>query len=198
LYNRTVSYRNNPEDAVREVGNVVEDPSDARVFAAIYEQHMPGVYRYVRYRVGNVHLAEDLTSTIFEKALTNFRRYRSDRAAILTWLMTIARNTIIDHFRRQGRRQEMTLDDAGEVPSTNDSPEQEAIKKEELRRLHFCLDRLSSQEQEIVSCKFGAEMKNRQVARTLQLSESNVGTILFRAVLKLRDCFREWENGKGR
>jgi RNA polymerase sigma factor (sigma-70 family) len=183
---------------VREAGNVAEDPSDARVFAALYEQHMPGVYRYLRYRVGNVHLAEDLTSIVFEKALTNFRRYRSDRATTLTWLMTIARNTVIDHYRRQGRRQEMTLDDAGEVLSANESPEQEAIKKEELRRLGFCLARLSSQEQEIISCKFGAEMKNRQVARLLYLSESNVGTILYRAVRKLRDCFREWENGKGR
>jgi RNA polymerase sigma factor (sigma-70 family) len=175
-----------------------DESSDARVFAALYEQHMPGIYRYVHYRVGNVHLAEDLTSTVFEKALTNFRRYRPDRAAMLTWLMAIARNTIIDHFRRQGRKQEMTLDNADDLLSNNESPEQEVIKKEELSRLRFCLARLSSQEQEIISCKFGAEMKNRQVAKVLYLSESNVGTILFRAVRKLRDCFREWENGQGR
>jgi RNA polymerase sigma factor (sigma-70 family) len=183
---------------VRESENTADNRGDTRDFTALYEQHMPGIYRYVHYRVGNVHLAEDLTSIVFEKALTNFRRYRSDRATVLTWLMTIARNTIIDHYRRQGRRREMTLDNADDVLADNISPEQEAVRNEELQRLRFCLARLSSQEQEIISCKFGAEMKNRQVAAALYLSESNVGTILFRAVRKLRDCFREWENGKGK
>jgi len=187
---------------VREAGTNVDiavtPGSAAGVFAALYERHMPAVYRYIHYRVGNVHLTEDLTSTVFEKALTGFRRYRSDQATFLTWLMAIARNAVIDHYRRQGRRQEIALDNAVDVSSDNLSPEQEAIRNEELQRLRFCLAKLSLQEQEIVSCKFGAEMKNRQVAWMLSLSESNVGTILYRAVRKLRDCFREWENGKGR
>lgn len=170
----------------------------AEVFAGLYEQHMPAVYRYIHYRVGNMHMAEDLTSAVFEKALTGFRRYQKDKATFLTWLMTITRNTVIDHYRRQGRRKEVNLEDANNVSSDNPSPEQEAVRIEELQRLRFCLARLSLQEQEIVSCKFGAEMKNRQVAGMLSLSESNVGTILYRAVRKLRDCFREWENGKGR
>jgi RNA polymerase sigma factor (sigma-70 family) len=185
-------------EAGANAGTADTSGSAAGVFAALYEQHMPAVYRYIHYRVGNVHLAEDLTSAVFEKALAGFRRYRSEQAAFLTWLMTIAHNTVIDHYRQQGRKHEMALDNSGDISSHNSSPEQEAIRNEELQRLRFCLARLSSQEQEIVSCKFGAEMKNRRVAGLLSLSESNVGTILYRAVRKLRDCFREWENGKGR
>ncbi|MBI2860558.1 MAG: sigma-70 family RNA polymerase sigma factor [Chloroflexi bacterium] len=170
----------------------------AGVFARLYEQHLPAVYRYIHYRVSDVQLAEDLTSAVFEKALAGFQRYHSDQAAFLTWLLTISRNAVIDHYRRRARRHEVALDEAGDVLPGGSSPEQEAIRNEELQRLQFCLARLSRQEQEIVSSKFGAEMNNRQIAGVLGLSESNIGTILYRAVRKLRDCFREWEYGQGR
>lgn len=170
----------------------------AEAFAGLYEQYMPDIYKYIHYRVGNIHLAEDLTSTVFEKALTGFSRYLSDKASFFTWLMAIARHTVIDHYRQQSRRKDMPLEKASDISSGNSSPEQEAVRREELRRLRLCLERLSQKEQEIVSCKFGAEMNNRQVAGILSLSESNVGTILYRAVRKLRDCFREWQNGQRR
>ena len=181
-----------------EVQVEMTEATATEVFAGLYEQHMSGVYKYLHYRVGNVHLAEDLTSAVFEKALAGFRRYEKDRASFFTWVMTIARHTVIDHYRQQSRRKEMSLDNARDIASGNSSPEQDAVKREELQRLQVCLARLSEHEQEIISCKFGAEMNNRQVAGILSLSESNVGTMLYRAVRKLRDCFREWENGKGR
>jgi len=63
--------------------------------------------------------------------------------------------------------------------------------------LQVCLAGLPQQEQEIISLKFGAEMNNRQIAKVLGLSESNVGTKLYRAVRKLRDSFKGWQNGQG-
>ena len=175
---------------------LAENTGSAReVFAGLYEQYMPSVYKYMNYRVGNVHLAEDLTSAVFEKALAGFSRYQSDRASFFTWLISIARNMVIDHYRMMSRRKNMPLEEASDISSDTLSPEQEAVKREELQRLQLCLAELSKQEQEIISCKFGAEMTNRQIAGVLSLSESNIGTILFRAVRKLRDCFREWQNG---
>lgn len=55
--------------------------------------------------------------------------------------------------------------------------------------LRECISRLSPKEQEIISLKFGADMNNRQIAKTLGLSDSNVGIILYRAVRKLREEF---------
>ena len=174
----------------------MEDTGSAReLFASFYEQFMPGIYRYIYCRVTNIHLAEDLTSAVFEKALNSFKRYRADRATFFTWLMSIARNTVIDHFRIQDKRKNIPLEEAGEMSSDNISPENEAIRKEELHILKVCMAGLNHQEQEIISCKFGAEMTNRQIAGIINLSESNVGTILYRSVRKLRDCFRKWQNG---
>ena len=170
--------------------------STAEAFAELYEQFLPKVFRYINYRVADTHQAEDLTSVVFEKALTRFQSYDSERAAFSTWVFSIARNTVIDHYRVSRKEQTVQLDNVANVSSEKPSPEEEAAKAEELRKLQSCVAQLPQQDQEIISLKFGAEMNNRQISGMLGLSESNVGTIVYRAVRKLRDNFKGWQNGQ--
>jgi RNA polymerase sigma-70 factor (ECF subfamily) len=169
--------------------------SAAESFAVFYEQYLPKVYRYINYRISDVQTAEDLTSVVFEKALNKFKSYDSRKAGFSTWIFTIARNTLIDHFRSSRQAQTVGLEAVAENPSPLISPEDEADRAEEIRLLNSCLARLSGPEKEIISLKFGAEMTNRQIAGVLSLTESNVGVILYRAVRKLRDDFRGRQNG---
>nr|HNH84167.1 RNA polymerase sigma factor [Acidobacteriota bacterium] len=67
---------------------------------ALYKEELPRIFNFFRYRVGDASLAEDLTSTTFEKAWQHRDRYRRDLAGFSTWLFTIARNVASDHFRR--------------------------------------------------------------------------------------------------
>jgi len=166
-------------------------------FAQLYEEHLTYVFRYINYRVRNQTVAEELTSTVFEKALAAFKRYDKEKAAPQTWLITIARNTIIDYFRKSSTRNTVPLQDAIEIESADPSPQEETERKEEYTRLQFCFEALADREQEIVSLKFGAEFTNRNIASVLDLSESNVGQILYRAVCKLRSCVKDWLYGTG-
>ncbi len=174
---------------------VKETVSARETFAELYEEYLDKVFRYIQYRVNNMQLAEDLTSTVFEKALTNFSRYSSDKASFSTWIFSIARNVVIDCYRVNGKTQAVSLEEATDRPSGDLSPEEELLKREELKRLQVCLAELSQEEQEIIRLKFGAELNNRQIAKMLGLSESNVGTKLYRGVKKLRDGFQEAEDG---
>jgi len=167
--------------------------SAREAFVKLYEQHFPKVFRYISYRVNNVQLAEDLTSETFAKALTGFSSYRSDKASFSTWLMSIARHVVTDHYRVSSKRQTISLEKAAEMSSA--PSEEEASREEERQRLQVCMAGLPQQEQEIISLKFGAELTNRQISKMLGLSESNVGTKLYRAVRKLRESFRGWQNG---
>jgi RNA polymerase sigma factor (sigma-70 family) len=163
-------------------------------FTALYEEHMAYVFRYINYRVGNRNEAEDLTSLVFEKALAAFHRYDSRKSAPQTWLLTIARNTVTDHLRKSSSRKTMPLENAVGVASADPSPTEVTERREEYQRLQFCLTALPLREQEIISLKFGGELNNRQIASVIGLSENNVGTILFRAICKLRNCFEGWSN----
>jgi RNA polymerase sigma factor (sigma-70 family) len=169
--------------------------STAEAFAQFYEQYLPKVFRYVSYRITDKATAEDLTSVVFEKALTKFTSYDSAKASFATWVFTIARNTLTDHFRMSGKDRAVLQESAFADPAPAPSPEDEIAKEEEYRTLQVCLGKLSSSEREIISLKFGADMTNRQIAGMTGLSESNVGVILYRTVRKLRDDFKGRHDG---
>lgn len=149
----------------------------------VYKQELPRIYNYFRYRLGDNNLAQDLTSITFEKAWRARERYRRDLAAFSTWLLTIARNVATDHLRRH--RAELSYDVLRDVPSP-DLPEEAYARRAELEALGALLARLSDRERELVALKYGAQLNNREIARQVGMSESNVGTTLHRIVSRLR------------
>jgi RNA polymerase sigma-70 factor (ECF subfamily) len=169
-------------------GRSLESEWDARFTAAL-----PRVYNFIRYRVGDGTLAEDLTSITFEKAWPARERYRRDQAAFGTWLLTVARNVAIDHFR--SAKPTVPLEEAEAVPG-GPTPEDLAVRRSDGEHLGRLLARRPEREREILALKYGAECTNREIARLTGLSESNVGTILHRAVTALRvDWDKERDDG---
>jgi RNA polymerase sigma factor (sigma-70 family) len=164
-------------------------------FAVLYEQFMPKVYRYISFRIRDENMVQDLTSIVFEKALTKFSSFNPQKASFSTWLFTITRNTVIDHYRV--RKNDEYLWEP-ETPAYNSvqypSPDDEAIKTENTRKLRTFLSRLNKREQEVIILKYSNGMSNREIAEVLNLTETNVGSILCRTIRKLRSSFLEWQN----
>lgn len=155
---------------------------------AVYWEQMPRIYNFFRYRMMDDVLAEDLTATTFEKAWKARSAYRHDLGAVSTWLFTIARHVATDYFRQQ--RPESALTETY-LDGDNGRPVEDRIQREdELMRLSVLVKDLSTRERELIALKYGAEMTNRAIAELTGLSESNVGTILYRVITKLR---AEWE-----
>ena len=153
---------------------------------AIYADQLPRVYNFFRYRLGDVPEVEDLTSVTFEKAWRARHRYRRDVAGFTTWLLTIARNVATDHYR--AARRELPLDETMPAPA-GATPEDAAVRRSDAARLSALLALLPDRDRELLSLKYGAGMTNRAIARVTGLSESNVGTIVHRAVHHLRDAW---------
>ncbi len=155
---------------------------------AVYWKYMPGVFRYFCYQVGDEALAEDLTATTLIKAWKARDAYNHQRGSIATWLYAIARNTTTDYFRR--RQDDLPLDLVS-IRSEEDRPVEAAIEQnQELLRLAMVMDQLSERERDLIALKYGAGLTNRTIAGLAGISESNVGTILHRAVGRLRAA---WE-----
>jgi len=150
---------------------------------ALYARELPRIYNFFRYRVGDGAIAEDLTSTTFEKAWRGRERYRRDLAKFSTWLYAIARNVATDHYRRS--RVEVSIDEALDTPA-GATPEDEAVQRSDFSRLSVLLAELPPRDREVLALKYGAEKSNREIASLTGLSESNVGTIVHRAVAALR------------
>jgi RNA polymerase sigma-70 factor, ECF subfamily len=157
--------------------------AEAADWDAVYRRELPRIFNFFRYRVADGATAEDLTSATFEKAWRGRHSYRNDQAAFSTWLFTIARNVAADHYRR--RRGEVPLDPAHDAPGGAD-PEDAAVRRSNFLRLSALLRALPERERELIALKYGAEVTNRAIARITGLTESNVGTILHRAVQTLK------------
>jgi RNA polymerase sigma-70 factor (ECF subfamily) len=150
---------------------------------AVFRDQFPRVYNFLRYRVRNEAVAEDLTARTFEKAWLQRHSYRSDVAAFSTWLLRIARNAAIDHLRTA--HEHLPLEKASEAPAEG-TPEEDAEVQSNFARLAELIEQLPQREQELLALKYGAGATNRAMAGLVGLSETNVGTILHRAVQTLR------------
>ncbi len=158
-------------------------PADEADWDALYADQLPRVYNFFRFRVGDGAVAEDLTSITFEKAWRARHRYRRDLGAFSTWLLTIARNVAVDHYRQTRAYEPL---EAAEGVAGGLTPEELAVQRSDRERLGRLMEGLAERERELLALKFGAGMTNRAIARLTGLSETNVGTILHRTIQGLR------------
>jgi RNA polymerase sigma-70 factor (ECF subfamily) len=162
--------------------------------ARLYRDLFPAVFGFVRFRVGDTHLAEDLTAIVFERALAKLATVREPER-VRAWLFTIARNAVVDERRR--RRPDADLGAADQVEHLwVDSPEREVLDRDEWRRLVGYLAELDDRDREILGLRFAAGLTNREVGEIVRLSESNVAQIVHRAVVKLRRRFAHEETSR--
>lgn len=154
----------------------------------VYWEQVPRLYNFFRYRTGDSEIAKDLTSQTMLKAWRYRQQYDRDLGAFSAWLFQIARHLVVDHYRKNPLVP-IPFDDLEFVPAAF-SLEREAQQRADSQHLYQLLARLSIREQDIIALKFGADMTNREIARVLDLSESNVGTILHRSIQTLRN---QWE-----
>lgn len=166
---------------------------DPSAFATIYDHYFPKVYNYVRYRVQNADVADEITSLVFERALTRIGSYRPQKAPFGAWLFAIARNAVRDHRRSTSRHAWFLLDLATSHPTSDPSPEETVEKKDADTKLLQAVGQLSTREQDLIALKFAARLENKEIASVTGLSEGNVGVILFRALRRLRNLLSDKE-----
>lgn len=171
---------------------------ESAAFAAIYDHYFPRVYNYVRYRVRDLNLTDELTSLIFERALTRISTFQPEKAPFGAWLFAIARHAIQDHFRAERRRRWLSLDFFVEHPSPGVLPEEAADQADTIQRMLNAVSQLDAREQDLIALKFTSRLDNVQIARITGLSESNVGVILYRALRRLRTLLNGKENSYDR
>ena len=154
-------------------------------FAEFYDTYLPKVYGYVRQRVDNTPMAEDLTAMVFEKALAGWNGRRKP-SSLVAWLFRIARNTVISHYRRKGNRRETVLEEPDGEPAIGPGPEDCLIKTERWDLVRDAVRQLSRREQDIIALRFGGGLTNRAISPIVGISEGNVAVILHRSLRKLQ------------
>jgi RNA polymerase sigma-70 factor (ECF subfamily) len=152
-------------------------------FAEVAEANLDPVYRYLWHLVRDPHLAEDLTSETFERAMRMWTRYDPARGPVLPWLVTIGRRIALDHLRGESRRRARERRAAmGETDVAPAPPEGAGLPP----RLRDALARLTDAEREIVALRVILDIGGAEAAGILGISATACSTQLHRAMTKLR------------
>lgn len=161
--------------------------ADFTQFQKLYEEHMPKLYRYVYSRSGlDSAVAEDLTSEIFLKALEHFDGYKPD-FPFGAWLFGIARNHLIDHYKKTAKKKTTSLDEIENIlPSKENIPEKaESTLWNE--RLQAALKQLPPEKQELVTLRYVSGYSYAEMAQILGKEENAVKVATFRITQHLKE-----------
>lgn len=154
-------------------------------FVAVYDEHVWGIYGFFAYRLRSRGEAEDLTQLTFERALKAWSRYDASRASVGTWLLAIARNLLIDHFRSDRSARNDSLDEVDiEHHALQAPPQLPDLGLEP--SLERALTALSDREREIIALRFGGDLSGPEIAELMNLNLANVQQILSRSLRRMR------------
>jgi RNA polymerase sigma-70 factor (ECF subfamily) len=165
------------------------------------------LYTYAYYRVSSSEKAEDIVQETFLSALKakdNFKGESSEK----TWLVSILKRKIVDHYRKQSRSRESSSDqydlpfiregedkgqwDPHRRPADWESEGIMNLEREEFYKiLELCLSLLPGKWESVFRLKTLEELSSTKICKELGITASNLWVILHRARLRLRECFEE-------
>lgn len=141
-------------------------------------------YRFV----GRVDEAEDLTQDIFVRVYQSLDRYRDTEGAFSTWLMTVARNIAIDHYRRRREERLRRAEDPGildTMAASEESPLRSLEREDRVRIVHRGLKALPAELREpLVLCDLQG-LPYEQIAGLLNIPLGTVKSRINRGRIEL-------------
>jgi RNA polymerase sigma-70 factor, ECF subfamily len=152
-------------------------------FGGLYDVYNNKIYSYVYNRTHHKQTAEDITSTVFEKALERIETFSEKKGKFSSWLYAIARNSITDHYRN--------IVPTDNIESAWDIQDPTHIERDidvssRISEVKTMLSKMTKEQREIVLMRVWDEMSFKEISENLGKSEASCKMIFYRAVSKLK------------
>jgi len=163
---------------------------DQQAMSMIYKRMLPVVYRYVLARVGDTHVAEDVTSETFFAVVERIGETRAhDELTFAAWTLGIARNQVAMHFRHLRSRPETRLDSDAALTSLDQRLERDPLEvitvRERWAEVVSALNRLTDEQRSVVLYRCVLGYSAEDVARLLGKQPGAIRALQFRALASL-------------
>ena len=158
---------------------------DAQQLAALHDKLYPVVYRYVRYRLDDPQVCEDISSEVFLNLIDALTRRDHTIKNIRAWLLGTASNLINDYLRIAYKRPIENLDEQ-EIPDDR-SPEDAAELKSQHQMVRAAMQHLTPEQQHVLALRFADERSIEETAKLMGKTIGAVKTMQFRALTALKE-----------
>ena len=162
-------------------------------FEQLYLRHKDSLLRYFLRQVGSKASAEELFQDTWQSIIKASSGYKSS-AKFSTYLYHVARNRLIDHYRKQGRADYLTIDDEAsfELSAEQDTqPEQQLDQQQVQRQFQLALAQLVPAQREVLILKYENGMTVSEIAETIGDNHEAVKSRLRYAVNKLKQLMQQ-------
>lgn len=157
---------------------------DQDAFAQLYHAYGEKIYKYIYYKVGNPHEAEDMCEQVFLKAWEAIGRYTWYGYPFSSWLYRLAHNLVVDHYRT--RREILPLDDALVIREDPVDPEQALVSSVEAGELRQAIGKLTADQRQVICLKFISGYDNSEIAAVMRKKEGAIRALQYRALRSLQ------------
>jgi RNA polymerase sigma-70 factor (ECF subfamily) len=169
--------------------------NDNEAFNELYKRYNASIYSYLYYSVDQ-NTADELLQEIFLKVIKSKSGFKFE-SKFKTWLWTITKNTVIDHYRsaehnHRNSFDELTNEEGEESFAIElDSMEEMILQKTQKKYLEICFNELSKEQKEATLLSIHSELSNAEIAAIMNLSVGAVKSLLFRSKEKLIECCKK-------
>jgi RNA polymerase sigma-70 factor (ECF subfamily) len=170
------------------VSNAEAASASGALLLGMYERALPQVYGYLSTRTSSPTVAEDLTSETFLAAADAVQRHAVPELTV-AWLITVARNKLVDHWRRE-ERDERRRFQLLESPVEN-ADDDEAEERFERARVHAVLTELGAHHRAALTLRYLDGLSVPEVADHLGRTVHATEGLLVRARRAFRACYHE-------
>lgn len=171
--------------------------NDKQAFAKAYDLYIDQLYRFIYFKIGNREEAEDLCSAVFLKTWNYIvRDGLKDCKTLKALLYKIARNSIIDHYRKNKGGKTISLDRGNEIAiiDENQNIEKSMDLKTDIFVLETKLPELKDEYREVIILRFANELSIKEIADILDKPKGGVRVLIFRALRALKEILEKDEN----
>ena len=173
-----------PGSLINEGGDRVTD------FERLYDTYFNDVYLYILRLSGNEHLAEEITSDTFFKAMKSIDGFRGD-CDVRVWLCQIAKNCYSTHMRKSNRAEQIDEADLQEIPDLAPSVADEYARREEIEQIQKILHEVNEPYKEVFMWRVYAELSFKQIAQIFGKNENWACVTYHRARKMIKERLEE-------
>ena len=159
----------------------------AAAFSALYEHYYDSIYRYVSFRTGSVADAEDITAEVFVRMIESIHRFKWKGYPFSSWLFRIAHNLVVDFYRKRGRRQTVSLENA---PPIAESVALDADARMDIEltmgNVRKAMENLTDLQREAITLRFAAGLSVAETAKAMGKKDNAVKALQHAGLKKLR------------
>lgn len=159
---------------------------DTEAFGFLYERYAERVFRFLFAHLDNRLDAEDLTEEVFLRVWRSLPNFREQGVPFLAFIFRIARNALIDHYRRSGQTKNQVSIEEITVRDGNPGPIESAISSLEREELRISLEQLREDYRTVLVLRFLSELSPEETAQVMGRSTGAIRVLQHRALLALR------------